>query len=346
MYSDEELQSAVNAGILAPEALEALRAHVSGLRATPLVDEENFRLISGFNDIFVSMAGLLVLGSIAALGYTFANMAVAALAVSVVAWLLAEPFTRKRRLALPSILLSLAFSGGIVVAVSRLLGAAGIVFINPETMLSNLYASVAAGGLAAWLHWRRFKVPIDVAMVVAGASWGFLWIVWTLLPADSVWQTLASFATGVAVFTVALRWDSQDPLRRTRKSDVAFWIHLLAAPQMIRPVFMLLGFPSIVTSASLWQVCGALTVYVLLAAISLLVDRRALMVSGLGYVLLAFGGLLAQQKASTTAYMITGLLIGAALLVLSAYWHRSRAFVMRYAPAALRERVTPLREVS
>jgi hypothetical protein len=59
MYSETDLESAVAAGILSREAAEALREHVSGLRATPMVDEENFRLITGFNDIFVAIAGVL-----------------------------------------------------------------------------------------------------------------------------------------------------------------------------------------------------------------------------------------------------------------------------------------------
>lgn len=49
MCSESDLQSAVSARILSTEAADALRSHVTAARDTPLVDEENFRLVSGFN---------------------------------------------------------------------------------------------------------------------------------------------------------------------------------------------------------------------------------------------------------------------------------------------------------
>jgi hypothetical protein len=54
MYSDSDLDSAVAAGALTPASAAALRAYVSRARQSPMVDEEQFRLITGFNDIFVS----------------------------------------------------------------------------------------------------------------------------------------------------------------------------------------------------------------------------------------------------------------------------------------------------
>ncbi len=38
------------------------------MRATPVVDEEQFRLLNGFNDIFVSIAGVLLLVGLALVG--------------------------------------------------------------------------------------------------------------------------------------------------------------------------------------------------------------------------------------------------------------------------------------
>ena len=46
---------------------------------------------------------------------------------------------------------------------------------------------------------------------------------------------------GIGVFLFAMRWDSSDPTRTTRRSDVAFWLHLLAAPMIVHPIFTLLG---------------------------------------------------------------------------------------------------------
>ena len=63
MYTDEDLYAAVKDGVLDETAVERFRSFVSGRAHTRLVDEENFRLISGFNDIFVSIAAFILLAS-------------------------------------------------------------------------------------------------------------------------------------------------------------------------------------------------------------------------------------------------------------------------------------------
>ena len=45
------------------------------------------------------------------------------------------------------------------------------------------------------------------------------------------------FVAGLGVFAFAMRWDMTDPQRETRRSDVAFWLHLLAAPMIAHPLF-------------------------------------------------------------------------------------------------------------
>ena len=65
MYSDTELESAVTAGIVSAETAAAFRAHVATYRRAPLADEEQVRLLTGFNDIFVSIAAGLLLGAAA-----------------------------------------------------------------------------------------------------------------------------------------------------------------------------------------------------------------------------------------------------------------------------------------
>ncbi len=68
MYSQAELDEAVAAGAISAEAAAALRAHIEGQRATPAVDEEQFRLLTGFNDIFVSIAAGILLFAIGWIG--------------------------------------------------------------------------------------------------------------------------------------------------------------------------------------------------------------------------------------------------------------------------------------
>ena len=124
MYSETDLQSAVAAGALTPQAADALRAHVADLRQSPMADEEQFRLITGFNDIFVSIAAILFLTGCAWVGGSVTPWLGAAL-VTASAWGMAEFFTARRRMALPSILLLIAFVIGSFATVITLLVPAG-----------------------------------------------------------------------------------------------------------------------------------------------------------------------------------------------------------------------------
>jgi len=63
MYSDEDLNLAVKSGIFPQASVDDFRKSVSLLKNAPSADEENFRLIGGFNDIFVVIACALLLFS-------------------------------------------------------------------------------------------------------------------------------------------------------------------------------------------------------------------------------------------------------------------------------------------
>ena len=77
MYSQNELDEAVAAGAITAEAATSLRAHIERQHSSPMVDEEQFRLLTGFNDIFVSIAAAILLFSVAWIGHqigtTFAS---------------------------------------------------------------------------------------------------------------------------------------------------------------------------------------------------------------------------------------------------------------------------------
>ena len=165
MYSESDIESAVTAGAISPQAAAALRQHIAATRDAPAVDEESFRLLTGFNDIFVSIAIGLLLVALGQIGGSV-SVALAGVAVAGASWLLAEYFTRKRRMALPSILLLLGFVGGVAG------GPVGLLIDTQADFSEQTQAIIGAGiGLvaaaAAWLHWRRFMVPITIA---AGAN--------------------------------------------------------------------------------------------------------------------------------------------------------------------------------
>lgn len=354
MYSQNDLDEAVAAGALSAEAATSLRAFVDTQRASPAVDEENFRLITGFNDIFVSIAAAILLFAVGWIGQSIGQSTglvidhggpspFAPLFVAATAWGLALFFTAKRRMALPSILLLLAFVGGVFATVAF---SAIVPIGEPPADQEAVYVGVigslsgAVAAAAAWLHWKRFRVPITVAAGAAAVSAIAVSLLVAVLGDPEPYQnTIWSFVLllGIGVFLFAMRWDSSDPSRVTRRSDVAFWLHLLAAPMIVHPVFTLLGLND--GTATIGEGLIVIALYVALGITALAIDRRALLVSALAYVLYALSELFKQVGAVELNIALTALVIGSALLLLSAFWHQARTIVVRSLPDALQSKL-------
>ena len=149
---------------------------------------------------------------------------------------------------------------------------------------------------------------------------------------------------GVGVFLVAMRWDASDQARLTRRSDVAFWLHLLAAPMIVHPVFTLLGLND--GNATIGEGLIVVLLYVVLAIAALAIDRRALLVSALAYVLYALSAMFRQFGAVELNIALTALVIGSALLLLSAFWHQARRAIVKPLPEGLREKLPILDRTS
>jgi hypothetical protein len=190
MYSESDIEQAVASGVLTPEAAAACaRASPPAVRLQ-LVDEESFRLMTGFNDIFVSIAAILLLVAVGwiggNIGYRLTSMCPpmtaiplsrararcsGAGAVAIASWLLAEYFTRRRRMALPSILLLGTFAFAIGALFGGLLGAS---IGGPATRQFDPARArgSAHGDRGLWLHWRRFHVPITIAALTGALGDG------------------------------------------------------------------------------------------------------------------------------------------------------------------------------
>jgi hypothetical protein len=294
------------------------------MRVSPAVDEESFRLLTGFNDIFVAIAIALLLTSIGWLG-GWVKTGLGGLGVAVAAWALAEYFTRVRRMALPSIVLLLAFAGGVA---APMIGT--LVDINPDWS-DQTNALIATGialvtGGATWLHWKRFMVPITVAVGAASgvAALVALYVAVTHVNEDGIFPLV--LVGGIGTFALAMWWDGSDLTRTTRRSDVAFWLHLAAAPMIAHSVFHMLGvFQGQIGVA---QALIVMALYLVFAFIALAIDRRALLVSSLAYVLYALSMLFQQAGAVELSMAFTAFVIGSALLTLSAFWHPMRRAVI------------------
>jgi hypothetical protein len=353
MYSDSDLDAAVAAGALSPDAASALRTYMDSRSASSPVDEEHFRLITGFNDIFVSIAAAILLFAVGWIGNAMgANIdgdgpsPFAGLLVAGTAWGLAEFFTKKRRMALPSILLLLAFTGGVLLTVfaALVLAIGEANFENSERAVALVIAAsaaVAAG--ATWIHWRRFRVPITVAAgaaTVVGVAMALVAFAIGDSPALKDTLLASGLVLGIGVFLLAMWWDSSDRARQTRRSDVAFWLHLLAAPMIVHPIFSLAGLTD--GDASIGEALVVLAVYVLLGLTALAIDRRALLVSALAYVLFALISLFREFGAVELNIALAAFVIGSGLLLLSAFWHSVRRSVVQPLPPGLQARLPVL----
>ena len=338
MYSESDIDDAVRAGALTPEAAAALRDHVARRRAAPAADEEHFRLITGFNDIFVVVAAVMVLVAVGWIG-TRLHGALGGVGVGLASWALAEYFTRRRRMALPSIVFLLTFAGGAFWCAAGLLSdgvGPGFFGVGPDYFGEALAPSALVAAVAAGLHWWRFRVPITMAAGAAalvGTAFGLI-LRWMDNPMPVIEPVM--FVAGLGVFAFAMRWDLSDTARTTRRSDVAFWLHLLAAPLMVHPVFSLTasGIPDPSLSAAL-----VVILYAVVGVVALAIDRRALLVSALIYLLTAVYSLFRDFDDLSLRFAAAALIVGAVLLLLSAFWRNARAVVLHRLPVELRARL-------
>ncbi|MBV8972743.1 MAG: hypothetical protein JO290_10675 [Sphingomonadaceae bacterium] len=353
MIEQSDLNAAVGAGVIdagtAARLVAFARDHRRGV-AGP--DEESFRLLTGFNDIFVTIAIGLLLFALGALGGRVAP-AIGAALVAAASWGLAEYFTRVRRMALPSIALLLAFVGGVfwtTVRVFAIYNQAGAVralqFATVGTGdtggapgMIGFAVAAAAAALAAFAHWRRFHVPITVAAGAAAVAGLLLALAVTAGIADGRVLLVIAFVAGIAVFALAMHFDARDRARVTRWSDVAFWLHLLAAPMIVHPLFALTGLTGGAADASAGAAAVVILVYVALAVVALAIDRRALLVSALAYVIYAIQALVAAGGALDLSLALTALVIGSFLVLLSAAWRSIRARVLAVLPGTLTARL-------
>lgn len=358
MYTDADLTEAVESGALTPQAAAAFRAFVATKRPQPGADEEQFRLLTGFNDIFVAIAIILVLVGTFYVGIRLAGITGAGLAESATAWGLALHFTARRRMALPSIILVFGFLFGLGYAVIGAFGGELPWWLRfrghatlPPNGLSQIVALAVAAALVlgAWIHWRRFKVPITIACMTAAALFVTAFVIEMLIPTAGAFTNTLTLVAGLATFAYAMRWDLNDPTRTTRRADVAFWLHLLAAPLIVQPIFAVLHvlggiMPPVDTELERGAI--AIALYFLLIFVALITDRRAILASALIYIVAALDGVFRAAGVLSPSLAVIGLAIGAGLLLLSAFWNQSRAstFHILNLPPNLRSRLPPIHE--
>jgi hypothetical protein len=366
MVEDDDLEAAVVDGIITSAQLEALHKFVGSRKATAeRADDERFRFMRGFNDFFFAV-GILLFG--VGISFFAGTGPVMNLLAAILIWALAEFLVRRMRLVLPGILLVLLFAFFAYrafqlnwVALAHSTGlplrlAPGFptrpnpVFDSFEPVAIALKSIV--GALAATLFYLRFRLPFAL-LVIAG------WLVLSvsmlfgpvLFPGTSAYLVILLIC-GLGVFAAAMYYDLSDRTRSTRLADCAFWLHLLAAPLIVHSLIRLL-LPSDAASVGPFGLTmtttSALTIFVIvafLAAVAILIDRRALLVSALIYLGTAIGyALTSAVRAGTDSqvpvFFATLVILGATVLILGAGWQPLRRLILRSMPAPLANRLPP-----
>jgi len=337
---ETDLEAAVTVGVIDRGAAERLVSFVQAAEGTMAgqADEENLRLISSFNDIFVTIGLALFLGALSYVANRF-GVATSALSVAVASWGLAEVFTRRKRLALPSIVLLAVYSLAVFVCVAK--------WLSFDANLSDAFnprgatTAVATAGIATAcfvaLHWLRFHVPITIAAGCAALTITVVTVANAYAPGVfAAHPILILVPLGLTVFGLAMWFDISDRQRLTRRTDIAFWLHLLAAPMIVHPIVAEL------TTLGDMTVQGAgliLALFVVLSIVALVVDRRALLVSSLIYLGYAAYTLLSTTSWESFTYALAVLTVGAIVLMLSVAWRPLRSLALKLIPGDIRSYV-------
>lgn len=341
MMTPEQIKAALDAGIITPEQAADMLTKSGKPSVKPIPskepaaligNEDDMRFLRSFSDVFIAMGiGLLCLGlgSVAGL---FGGGPVFLLAAGV-AWVLSEYFGKARRAHLPTVVLALSF---------LIFVQSGAQSFLPSTDAGPGTLSAVITFVAMIAYYIRFRLPFCVALLAISALYLVYAAAFALAP-NVIKSNIGTSAilSGLILFAIAIAYDMRDTDRLTRFADNAFWLHLTAAPLIIHGIALqalglktttLFGVIPIVTLNRGDAMLMLVAVFIL-ALIGLALNRRALLVSSLGYAGLALGVLIKGAGLGFGASIATTLIVlGALIVFLGAGWHGARRGLLKVLP--------------
>lgn len=321
----------------------------------PLEDTEAPRFIRGFHDILITIGIVVLLAGL----WGLANRYVSLLAIVV----LAEILVRRQRLALPAVVLTIALVVWLFYAVVSYVGSMPSLVDN--FTLGAIIMAAPFPPLLALFYWR-YRVPLSLALLLFSLFGLLLTAVFyaigsllgsSSMPIDYPILTLTIvLLAALGSFAMAMRFDLSDPQRITRRSDVAFWLHLATAPDLLYSTVLLAlrlelfnsGVPfTNLTNALFGGYMQALTVLVVVLGImlvGLIIDRRAFVTAGLVSLGLATGAILQHNNAGLDKVgFLVLMIVGLVVLVIGIGWTDLRRVVVRRLPSGIQARLPALR---
>ncbi len=363
MPTVENLKEAVEKGIISLEQKEQLLALFSeqGL-SSPAARDEAPRFFRSFNDLFIGL-GVVILGWALTTGSflvaeDFPPLRLFVMLTSALLfWGLAEWITRVRRINFPSIIIACFFG---LFALLALLAGWDLIVGVPEGKSTSLFSESALpsfvvfgfGSLAMFAFFWRFRLPFSVLLLAAFLMMTVISGLSAVFGKDSLEPFLRwiFLLAGLLVFAGAMKFDFQDPLRTQRTSDHGFWLHLLAAPIITHSVLWTTLKPILSKTAEAETTANIMVLIVLgmfavFSLVALIIDRRALLISSLGYASAALGYIIYKFSIEgTLALVLTLGLIAVLILTLGTGWYRLRAQVFQFLPNfAFKDKLPPLK---
>ena len=328
-------------------------------------EQEQLRLVSGYNDIFVGIACILTFVSLNTL---ISEQYLDHLLVLGTAFGLAWYFVRRQRMRFTGIVISssVAISGallgfeffriGSVLDIPPTSSEVGVHVIQLPLMLP-LVVPLIVSALLSIGFWRFARVPLAHALGILAILLTILVIVvGTQLPPPPVADAfdelepitvvdprtqleilrafpvlIAAFIFGCLVEAYAIWWDVRDPQRQSVDTDVAFWTHIVAAPFIVQPLYWWVeGLAWNPTS----EVILGMLLFLVLLVFALVINRRALLIGAMVWVLAAL---------FTIADMsVAGLTMGVMLLLIAAAWNKTRQLIEPIMPDFVQTRFPTL----
>lgn len=351
----DDLRAAVAAGIIT----EAQAAEVQALaearagRRVAGADDEPFEFFRGFAEIFVSTGLVLMIVGVLGLAAIAGGWFALPLVLAATCWVMAHYFTLRRRMSLPSIVLTTGFALGIM-------GATGTRLLEVGDVFDGIAGDTVAGGLigmAAMAAWYRvFRVPfamfvlglfgLSVVLALTGsggqAGGGFGGLIDRLFDLrNASGRAAGTLVFGLLAFAGAMWFDLRDPHRLGRTAAAGFWLHLLAAPALVNTVA--LTFLNLGGTAGYLLTAAALAA---IAALALLIDRRSFLTAGMVYL----GTVIAwamRAGGNEVSWPVLVLVLGGLVTALGTFWTPLRAALMRALPDfPLKGRLPPYSEAS
>ena len=330
----KQITEALKAGIISESQAEAMRAKHStaDTNRAQIGNEDEMRFLRSFSDVFIAIgvgifaSGLSVVAGLFGGGVSFIGAAA-------VMWIMAEYFGRKKRAHLPTLITALAFLIFTQRGVHVVLGNMGLG--------GDIITAIITLG-AMLLFYLRIRLPFCIALIALAGLYLAAALVNKIAPEFLTAQFgLGLFLSGLVIFGVALAYDMRDKHRTTRFADNAFWLHFLAAPLIIHGLALqtvalkkdvLFGFVPMV-SLNQGDAAIVMVIVAIITFIGLAINRRALIVSSLGYAAFAMGYLFdGTGLGFGTVIALTFLLLGAAIIFLGAGWHSARNALLKILP--------------